>query len=235
MCTPFPTPNNPINPTPINPTPINPLPTNTFFNVEWNKVNNLKSYLKSNGFWVFSHEVENPTNMDDNDVYKRIKITNEGLHITRFKSDKDYTNTNLNPRFELRYEKQRIPGSKRFKIGFKYKFIQHNPHAFFQLWARPINQPVQLTTSSNGISYKNHKGTYNTGIPLLMNEWYTFEVLVDQSKLNVECRLKDKSYKYSVDYSYWSDYKWIQSGSYGNKNPNQDIIIVQEYLYIDLI
>jgi len=94
----------------------------------------LKTILERHGYWVFAWNVKDSLNVNDPDIYKRVQIVNNRLHITCFKDDKDYSGLNLNPRAELRVDGYKLKPQTAYRATIQMQLGQRDSgFEFFQI------------------------------------------------------------------------------------------------------
>lgn len=81
----------------------------------------IKSMLKTHGYWVFAWDVAGSTNLDDPDIYRRVirQPDGSGIRIICFGNDQDYSRNGLNPRTELRLQGYQLPTGKRHRVIYR--------------------------------------------------------------------------------------------------------------------
>lgn len=195
-------------------------------------------------YWVFAYEVKEPPKIQQyqNAIRKRFIITNEGLQITCFKDDKDYSNTNLNPRAELRLENYKLPINKQYKVTFIMKLpFSNSGFEFFQIMV--LSKPVlQLEIRKQKFCARYHDGRNLISVP------FHDEIIKKDIKWEVEYKLDSKNGYYKVykdDRLIWSKTgqnifnpssktNWFQYGVYKNGSGHKnDHSVIYKHLKIE--
>lgn len=97
---------------------------------------NLKQTLINDNYWVYSY-LTKPDNFDNPNLFSRISLKDDYLHLLKDKDDEDYSNTNLNPRTELRLNSINFEKEKDYFVNFVNKIPSLNFEAiFFQIMSR---------------------------------------------------------------------------------------------------
>lgn len=204
--------------------------------------------LRGHKYWVFAWNVIGSTDIIRNirEIRNRIVNIPDGIKITCFKDDKDYTFGTLNPRTELRLENYKMEIGKTYKITNWVKF----PHSgagfeFLQVMvSNPSRPTIQLEVRNDmlGVRFMNPRGQLQV-VPICPIETDKF------MKWEVELNIHPtwgffNVYKDGVKlWSYGSptligsaSNAWVQFGVYRNSSPKTpDQSIIYRYLKLEQV
>ena len=189
--------------------------------------------------WVYAYQTPSyVTQSQMSLVNKRVTVLSNGWKFTCFEDDKDYTNSGLHPRTEIRY----LPT---FKLTEKYMFeVEIIPNQlpsnliFMQLMsymgkATPFLQ-LELQRNVVNVRYlqpspvnlvRKKIGVFQIGVPI------KFEMELRYPEIKLKYDGKDV---FSYQYHLFPHLEfWIQFGLYRNQSPDtiQSVIISQLHLY----
>lgn len=198
----------------------------------------LVTMFRKHTYWVFAWGVDRPTMYDDSDVARRFVKTSDGLQMTCFKSDGDYSGLGLNPRAELRLEGVRLQNGISYKLGIELQVLRAPAgFEFFQIMrdSKPTLQ-LEVRNGQLGVRYFDFAKGHLYPIPL--------QPLAPRTRMRWEIRafLAPDGGRFEVfldGVSVWSRVgnnvggsntrNWIQYGVYCNQRPEVDqSILVHE-------
>ncbi len=212
----------------------------------------IQSILKQHGYWVFCDEAPDPKKVDNQGVKRRLITTPQGLKVIKFAQDKDFTNTNLNPRTELRLEglRQKVD-NKDYELTFSFTSVSKSLVAnVFQIMSRTLKgeaKPiVQIEVRDGFVCIRqsqfddiNTLIRTKTKIQATIGKQLNFKILykpsVEKGVLEIFC---DKEVIHAIsslanptkgktNKTAWKagEWWWLQSGIYGNRGVYSEIVI----------